>query len=222
MTRTAKRLREFYDALLERFGPQHWWPADSPFEVVVGAVLTQNTSWKNVEKAVARLAAAGALSPHAIDALPIEALAEIIRPAGYYNIKARRLQGLVRWMIADYGGDLERMKSAHPATLREQLLAVKGIGPETADAILLYALGVPRFVVDAYTFRVAARHGLLLPPADYDELQSLFEGNLAPDAAMFNEFHALLVAVGKEHCRKQARCEGCPLERFSHDPQADA
>lgn len=219
MTESAKAtVRQFYEALLARYGPQSWWPASTgPFEVIVGAVLTQNTNWLNVEKAIARLACAGVLSPHAMAALPADRLGELIRPAGYYNVKARRLGNLLAWMIDAYDGDVERMKQVCPNAMRTQLLQVSGIGPETADSILLYALGHSRFVVDAYTFRVAVRHGLLCPPAEYDELQAVFEDRLEPDATMFNEYHALLVRVGKEHCRPRARCEGCPLERFDHD-----
>ncbi len=216
----AQQLRQFHQAMLGRYGPQHWWPARAPFEVVVGAVLTQNTSWTNVEQAIARLDAAGALDPHVLDAMPPGRLAELIRPAGYYNLKARRLKELVGWLVAAYDGDLERMRRVPPAAMREQLLAVRGVGPETADSILLYALGHPVFVVDAYTYRVVVRHGLLAPPTDYDELKGLFQDHLPADAAMFNEYHALLVRVGKEHCRRRARCEACPLQAFPHDPEA--
>ena len=217
---TRQRLMQVHDALLERYGPQHWWPARTPFEVIVGAVLTQNTNWGNVEKAIARLRAAGALDPHAIDALAPDRLAELIRPAGYFNVKARRLKNLVGWMVAEFDGRVERMRAIPPDRMREQLLAINGVGRETADSILLYALGHPRFVVDAYTFRVAARHGLIAPPADYEELAAVFADRLEEDAALFNEYHALLVRVGKEHCRPRARCEGCPLERFAHDAEA--
>lgn len=218
---TATTLLGFYDALLARFGPQAWWPsATGPFEVIVGAVLTQNTNWGNVEKALARLRAAGVLEPHALAALPIDRLAELIRPAGYYNIKARRLTNLLGWMIEQFDGDIERMKRVGPDAMRRMLLEVNGIGPETADSIMLYALGHPRFVVDAYTFRVAARHGLICPPTDYHELQAVFEDRLPADAAMFNEYHALLVRVGKEFCRPRARCDGCPLQPFPHDATA--
>ncbi len=217
---TTRQLRAMYDALRNRYGPQHWWPARTPFEVVVGAVLTQNTNWTNVEKAIARLADAAALDPHAIDGMEPARLAELIRPAGYFNVKARRLKNLVGWMVAEFDGDIERMRSEPPGTMRRRLLAVNGVGRETADSILLYALGHPRFVVDAYTFRVAARHGLIAAPADYDELQAVFEDRLESDAALFNEYHALLVRVGKEQCRPRARCQGCPLERFPHDAEA--
>jgi len=216
-----QQLRDLYEALFDRYGPQSWWPARTPFEMIVGAVLTQNTNWGNVEKAIGRLASAGALDPAAIDAMGADRLAEAIRPAGYFNVKARRLKNLVRWMVESYGGDVERMRQVGPGQMREELLGVKGIGPETADSILLYALGHPRFVVDAYTCRVAVRHGLLAPPVDYDGLQALFQDHLSADTALFNEYHALLVRVGKEHCKVRARCEGCPLERFPHDTEAE-
>ncbi|MDD4888944.1 MAG: endonuclease III domain-containing protein [Phycisphaerae bacterium] len=217
---TTDTLKQFYLAMMDRYGPQGWWPAGSPFEMIVGAMLTQNTAWVNVEKALLRLKAADALTARAIDAMPIERLAELIRPAGYFNVKARRLKNLVRWMVDAYDGDVERMKAAQPASMRRQLLDVNGVGPETADSMMLYALGHPRFVVDAYTYRIAVRHGLICPPTEYDDLQAVFEDHLPSDAAMFNEYHALLVRVGKEHCKPHARCEGCPLEKFPHDAEA--
>ena len=216
----GQTLNRLYEAMMRRYGPQSWWPARTPFEVIVGAVLVQNTSWTNVATAIARLDAAGALTPAAIHALPHDRLAELIRPAGYYNVKARRLANLVAWMVQAHGGEVERMKAVPPNAMREQLLDVHGVGPETADSIMLYALGHPRFVVDAYTFRIVVRHGLLSPPVEYEELQALFEDHLPADAAVFNEFHALLVQVGKNHCKPRARCEGCPLEEFPHDRTA--
>jgi endonuclease-3 related protein len=154
--------------------------------------------------------------------MPHDRLGELIRPAGYFNIKARRLKNLIDWMVRDYGGDVQRMNRVPMAAMREQLLAVSGVGPETADSILLYALRQPSFVVDTYTCRIVVRHGLLSPPIEYEELQSLFGDHLPADVAMFNEFHALLVRVGKEHCKPtKARCEGCPLERFPHDAEAN-
>ena len=218
----AEQIRVFYEVLLDRYGPQHWWPAHTPFEVIVGAVLTQNTNWGNVERAIERLRQADALTPAAIDAMAPADLAERIRSAGYFNVKARRLKALVAWLVRDYDGDVERMRRVEPAAMRRQLLTVHGVGRETADSILLYALGHARFVVDAYTFRVAARHGLIDPfdSGGYDELQAVFEDRLGADAALFNEYHALLVRVGKEQCRPRARCAGCPLEEFPHDAEA--
>jgi endonuclease III related protein len=218
---TATAIREFYDALREYFGPQHWWPARSPFEVMVGAVLTQNTNWTNVEKAIANLRREGLLAPRALYDLPRERLAGLIRPAGYYNVKTARLSNLVAAIVEDSGGDLERFFEGSVWALRERLLAINGIGPETADSIILYAAKKPTFVIDAYTCRVAARHDLIYEPAAYDEVKALFEDSLPADAALFNEYHALLVQLGKRFCRKEARCEGCPLEGFPHsvEPQ---
>ncbi len=206
-------LRKYYGALRRRYGPQHWWPADTPFEVMVGAILTQNTAWANVEKAILNLKAAGILDPRRLLAVGTDALALAIRPAGYYNVKARRLRGFIEWFAARCGGDVERLKRIPPARLREELLEIKGVGPETADSILLYALGVPTFVVDAYTHRVLHRHGLVPEETTYEEMKELFEKSLPRDPALYNEFHALLVAVGKEHCRPVPRCDGCPLRK---------
>jgi len=200
-----------YDLMFHAYGPQHWWPARTRFEVVVGAVLTQNTAWTNVEKAMARLRAAGALRPAPLAALPRPRLAALIRSAGYYNIKAKRLQNLLRFLRRRCGLRLSRLFRAAPQALRRDLLAVNGIGPETADSILLYAGDIPIFVVDAYTRRILARHGLLRPGAGYDETQALFTAHLPRDVALFNEYHALLVMVGKDYCRSVPRCETCPL-----------
>lgn len=218
---TAAALREMYAALLEAYGPQEWWPGATPTEVVIGAILTQNTSWKNVEQAIARLRAAGGLDWGRLREMPVEEVAELIRPAGYYNVKARRLKNFVAWLFAEAGGDLNSLAKRDVAGLREALLSVSGVGRETADAILLYALGKATFVVDAYTARVAKRHRLIDGEAGYEELKELFEGALPADAAMFNEYHALLVQVGKRHCKPRAQCAGCPLERFPHDDGGD-
>lgn len=217
---TARVLRQFYQALLDRYGPQHWWPAQSQVEILVGAILTQNTNWTNVERAIENLRHAGLLNLTALRDVPVERLAELIRPAGYFNIKAGRLKNLLEWLWQRYDGDLRSMFAQSTRQLREQLLSVRGIGRETADSILLYAGGHASFVVDAYTFRVMVRHGLIDEQADYEQLKELFEDNLEPDPRLFNEYHALLVRVGKEHCRPQPRCHGCPLERFEHDPLA--
>jgi endonuclease-3 related protein len=206
-----QRLMRLYDLMFRAYGPQHWWPARTRFEVVVGAVLTQNTAWTNVEKAVARLRAAGALRPAALAALPRPRLAALIRPAGYYNIKAKRLQNLLRYLRRRCGLRLPRLFRAGPEALRRELLGVNGIGPETADSILLYAGDIPVFVVDAYTRRILARHGILRPDAGYDETQALFTAHLPVDVSLFNEYHALLVMVGKDYCRSVPRCEICPL-----------
>ncbi len=208
----AMRLRDVFDRLLAAYGPQGWWPGESPFEVIVGAVLTQNTSWKNVEKAIANLRDSGVLSPQRLSALRHEELAELIQPAGYYRLKARRLMNLLNLLMTAYDGSLEAMFEADMSELREQLLSVNGIGPETADSILLYAAEIPTFVVDTYTARVLKRHAWIEAEADYHTIEDHFESHLEKDAALFNEFHALLVRVGNQHCRRQPKCEGCPLE----------
>ncbi len=218
---TAETLREMYAALMEAYGPQAWWPGETPTEVVIGAILTQNTSWKNVERAIARLRSAGALDWGRLRDLPAEEVAELIRPAGYFNVKARRLKNFVAWLFAEAGGDLAGLADRDVGSLRESLLSISGVGRETADAILLYALGKTTFVVDAYTARVAKRHRLIDVEAGYDELKELFEGALPADAAMFNEYHALIVEVGKRHCKPRAQCAGCPLERFPHAESGD-
>ncbi len=213
-------LKRMFDALLAAYGSQGWWPGESPTEIVIGAILTQNTNWKNVEKAIARLKAANLLDWAALRDVPIRRLAACIRPAGYFRIKARRLKNFVSWLWDEHGGSLDSLAGISTRRLRKRLLAVSGIGRETADAILLYALGRPTFVVDAYTARVARRHKLVDASADYEALKSRFEEHLPRRKALFNEYHALLVEVGKRHCRRQAQCEGCPLERFEHDPEA--
>ena len=204
-------LQEVYDRLLAAYGPQQWWPGDSPFEVLVGAVLVQNTSWKNVEGAIRNLAAADLLAPGALYDIAQEELEELIRPAGYYRVKARRLRNLLAMIVERYDGSLDAMFQTPLETLREELLSVNGIGPETADSILLYAGNLPTFVIDTYTHRVMARHGWVGFEAGYEELKDYFESGLARDATLYNEYHALLVHVGHTHCRKQPRCDGCPL-----------
>jgi len=205
-------LMEVYELLLEAFGPQHWWPGETPFEVMVGAVLTQNTNWNNVHRAITNLKEAGVLEPGALARLGAAELEELIRPAGYFRVKARRLSNLVRMVMDRYDGSLEGMFARHPDELREELLAVQGIGPETADSILLYAAGKPVFVVDAYTHRVLSRHGWIDFEADYHEIQDLFHSSLPEDVQLFNEYHALIVRLGKDSCRKRnPRCDDCPL-----------
>lgn len=207
----GKRIREIHDLLFARFGPQHWWPGESPLEVLVGAVLTQNTNWGNVSLAIEALKREGLLSFTAMENMPIETLAALIRPSGYYNQKAKRLKGLLA-AIRESSGDLESFFSLSTPELRERLLAVRGIGPETADSIILYGAGRPIFVVDAYTHRILSRHSLVGEESDYQELQELFMDTLPADPQLFNEYHALLVRVGKEYCKKSTpRCEECPL-----------
>lgn len=210
MADSQKELMLIYRKLEDRFGPQRWWPAETSFEVMVGAILTQNTNWKNVERAIENLKQAGLMSPVAISECLHDKLAELIRPAGYFNIKADRLISLTRWFVFEYGGDLDRMFAESPEALREKLLAVRGVGPETADSILLYAGGISSFVIDAYTRRIFSRHGFCAPDAKYDELKEMFESNLPRDRQLFNEYHALLVALGKDYCRPRPLCDSCP------------
>ncbi|MDA8387752.1 MAG: hypothetical protein M0Z58_03670 [Nitrospiraceae bacterium] len=217
----GKRLREIYTRLLDAFGPQHWWPGETPLEVAIGAVLTQNTNWGNVERAIRNLKMANALSGPAIDRMSNERLAELVRPSGYFNVKAARLKAFVSFLMNGYRGDFNRMKCAGTARLREKLLAVNGIGPETADSILLYALEKPVFVIDAYTKRILARHKIvsLSEDWDYPRLQGLFHQCLEPDVDLYNEYHALLVRAGKTFCRPRAPlCRTCPLSEM--EPQA--
>ncbi|MEW6219825.1 MAG: endonuclease III domain-containing protein [Thermodesulfobacteriota bacterium] len=209
----ASQLLALHDRLLAHFGPQGWWPGETPFEVMVGAVLTQNTSWANVSRAIAALRDHDLLSLPALAAMPVAELAGWIRPAGYFNQKALRLKGLIAAINQEYGGDLAALFATGTPELRAWLLARKGIGPETADSILLYAAGKPVFVVDAYTHRILSRHRLTPEESSYHELQELFMDGLPEDVALFNEFHALLVACGKDFCRKsRPRCDGCPLQ----------
>jgi len=211
----SARLRRIHDRLLNAFGPQHWWPGETPFEVMVGAVLTQNTNWGNVERAISNLKSAGMLQPQRLAACPLPMLAAMIRPSGYFNVKARRLRAFLEWLISrTRDGNPERLRGVPTKRLRPELLSVNGIGPETADSILLYALGRRTFVVDAYTRRVLSRHGLIAPEAGYEEIRALFESNLPRSTKMYNEYHALLVRVGKEFCRPTPRCETCPLRGF--------
>lgn len=211
----ARRLETMYRAMLDSLGPSHWWPGETPFEVCVGAVLTQNTAWTNVEKAISALRKAGALSPEAMHSLTQEELAALIRPAGYFNIKAGRLRSFLEFLRAEADWDMEALASQETAVLREKLLSIRGIGPETADSMLLYAFDRPMFVVDAYTARIMSRHGLVPEDTNYDELQSLFMDVLPENVQMYNEFHALIVRVGKDWCKKrEPRCGTCPLEAF--------
>lgn len=206
------KLLLIYNKLYSHFGPQHWWPGETPFEVAVGAVLTQNTNWGNVEKAIDNLKREGKLNASAIHKITTESLAALIKPAGYFNVKAKRLKHFVSFLMKDYGGSMSRMKDAKLPSIREDLLRVNGIGPETADSIILYALEKPVFVVDAYTKRVLSRHNIKDHDASYDSFQELFDSNLKRDFRLFNEYHALFVRVAKEHCRTKPLCEGCPLE----------
>lgn len=208
-------LLDFYSALYDRLGPQHWWPARTPFEVILGAILTQNTTWKNVERAIVNLRKHKLLSVQGIERVPARRLQTLIRSSGYFRQKTRKLKSFVRFLRREFGGSLRRMFAMPTAELREKLLAINGIGPETADSILLYAGRHPVFVVDAYTRRILLRHGLTAERNGYEALRSLFESSLPRDIGLYNEYHALLVKVGKDWCRpKHPRCEQCPLAPF--------
>jgi endonuclease-3 related protein len=205
-------LPQFFQTLTARLGPMHWWPAKTPFEVIVGAILTQNTAWANVERAIANLRRERLLTPRTLERVPQGKLARLVRPSGYFRQKARKLKAFVRFLRRDFHGSLRAMFGTPTAELRERLLCVHGIGPETADSILLYAGNHPVFVVDAYTKRILLRHGLIDEKTSYEDVRQLFERNLPRDAALYNEFHALLVNVGKNWCRtQQPRCDECPL-----------
>jgi len=206
------KLQLIFKRLYTAFGPQHWWPGESAFEVMVGAILTQSTSWSNVEKAISNLKKKKLLDAAKLYSLPTGKLAGLIKSAGYYNIKAARLKSFLKFFVGRYGADIRRMRQEPAGILRQQLLAVKGIGPETADSILLYALQKPVFVVDAYTKRIFSRHNLARPDAPYSQVQEFFMQHLKKDPELFNEYHALLVRLGKDYCRKQnPKCEICPL-----------
>ncbi len=214
----ASSLTEIYRRLFDFFGPQHWWPAESPLEVIVGAVLVQNTNWRNVKRAIANLRDADLLQPHALYDVPPDELEELIRPAGYFRVKARRLRSVLEFLVRRYDGSLQKMFRTDIDTLRDELLAVHGVGPETADSILLYAGGLPVFVVDAYTHRVFARHGWIDFDTDYHAIQDHFQAGLPQDAALYNEYHALLVRLGKQYCRKtKPKCDECPLADWLSD-----
>jgi endonuclease III related protein len=205
----------YYDALLAAHGPQHWWPGRTRFEIIVGAILTQNTSWTNVERAIRNLRTAHLLSPQAIRRVRSTRLAQLLRPSGYFRHKTKTLKSFVNFLYASYAGSLSRLFATSTAVLRDQLLALRGIGPETADSILLYAGKHPVFVVDAYTRRILQRHGHGHSKVAYDEIRKMFQSALPADQQLFNEFHALIVHVGKNYCRpNNPRCSECSLSRF--------
>lgn len=211
-----------YERLSCYYGPQHWWPAQSAFEVIVGAILTQNTAWINVEKALINLKSANLLSIPGILHTPEKALAELVRPSGTFRQKARNLKAFVTFLYDRYQGSLTEMCRMDPTKLREELLQVHGIGPETADSILLYALHKPVFVVDTYTRRILSRHGQCREDIAYHDLQALIENRIEKEVTLYNEFHALMVRVGKEFCRKTAQCRGCPLEPLLETAAGDS
>lgn len=213
------RLPDIYERLLNCYGPQHWWPGDSPFEVIIGAILTQSAAWGNVEKAIGNLKSAQVLSVDALRRLPAETLARLVYPAGYYNAKARKINAFVEWLWEGYDGDLDRLFELDVAALRRELLSVYGVGEETADSIILYAGYKPVFVIDAYTRRIVSRLGLAPRVSTYSAYQDLFMQGLEPDVAMFNEYHALLVRHGKDVCRKSPRCQPCCLSAVCPFPE---
>jgi len=217
----GNNLLRLYEVLRSEFGPQHWWPADGPFEVMVGAILTQNTNWANVEKAIRNLKREGALDVQALAQMAPQRLQALIRPAGYYRQKAVRLRRLALWVLESCSGQLERLGSWPTEKLKEELVAIRGIGPETADSILLYALDRPVFVVDAYTKRVMARHQIVAQDSSYFELQSLFEDNLPEDLELYKDYHAQFVRLGKIYCRRKPRCEGCPVRPLLGPPELE-
>ncbi len=208
-------LVEYFKTALEKLGPQHWWPGETPFEVCVGAILTQNTNWTNVEKAITNLKARHLLEPKRLYAVPPVQLAQLIRPAGYFNIKTKRLRSFLKFLIDEYDGDLNRMFAERTESLRERLLSVKGIGPETCDSILLYAGNHPVFVVDAYTKRIFVRHQVISEEEDYHAIQDYFVRHLPTDRPLFNELHALIVNIGKNWCKsREPDCGHCPWRTF--------
>ena len=209
------KLDLIYEKLYKHFGPQHWWPADSAFEVIVGAILTQNTNWSNVRRALNNLKKHKLLKPEKLYRISQKRLAALIRSAGYFNIKAKRLKTFLNFLFQSYQGSLKKMSGIDTGILRQQLLSVNGIGPETADSILLYALNKPVFVVDTYTKRILLRHCLIKENARYEDIQDFFMKNLKRDARLFNEYHAILVRLGKEICiKKKPRCEICALKNY--------
>jgi endonuclease-3 related protein len=214
-TATGETLMRIYDLLFTAYGPQNWWPAETELEMMIGAMLTQNTSWSNVEKAIQNLKTRDLLSIKALGDIPTPTLAEYIRPAGYFNIKAKRLKNLIAFIQGKYDGDLNGIFLGDTETIRMELLSVRGIGLETADSMILYGAGRPLFVVDTYTHRILLRHKLIGEEAGYYDLQTMFMDNLPHDADLFKEFHALIVKTGKDYCRKKPLCSGCPLEHVS-------
>jgi endonuclease III related protein len=216
---SAQRLRRMHDRLAEAYGPQHWWPAQTPIEVILGAYLTQNTAWKAVERSLANLREAGALTIAGLRSIPVEDLQILIRPSGFHSRKAPALKAFVTMLDEEFSGSLDQLAAASTEPLRRRLLALPGVGPETADAIMLYALGHPVPVADEYLRRIASRHRLLAPPPGrkgYEALATLTRDTFTSDPAstharLFNEFHALTVAVGKAHCSRTPDCAGCPL-----------
>ncbi|MCX5704896.1 MAG: endonuclease III domain-containing protein [Candidatus Omnitrophica bacterium] len=208
----SRKLNLIYKKLYKSFGPQHWWPGKTPFEVMVGAILTQNTNWQNVARAIANIKKSGAMDVRKLYYMPQKKLAKLLRPAGYFNIKAKRLKNFLKFYLDNYDANVRRMRAVGTEALRDQLLSVNGVGQETADSILLYALKKPVFVVDAYTKRFCLRHGFTFEDSDYQAVQRFFTQNLESSVQLFNEYHALIVRLAKEYCLKsKPKCAVCPL-----------
>lgn len=214
-SQTARTLSDIYERLFQCYGPQHWWPGETPFEVVIGAILTQSTAWTNVEKAIANLKAAGVLDPESLYKISTDKLTILIRPSGYYNAKAVKVKAFIECLHDTYDSDLDRFFQLNTSSLRQELLSIHGIGPETADSILLYAAYRPVFVIDAYTKRIFSRLGIASANDSYESYQRLFMDNLPHDEKLFNEYHALLVRHGKDVCRKKPKCDDCCLTSLS-------
>jgi endonuclease-3 related protein len=208
----SSKLNSIYHKLFTCFGPQYWWPGETPFEVAVGAILTQNTNWTNVEKAINNLKNSGKLNLKAMRGIDIDELASLIRPAGYFNVKAKRLKNFIALLADEYKGSMKIMKREDLYVIREKLLLVNGIGPETADSIMLYALEKPVFVIDAYTKRILSRHNIMDHDSSYNEFQELFQSQFQKNVCFYKEYHALLVHLAKNYCRTKPACAGCPLE----------
>ncbi len=218
----SQTLLNIYHQLMAHYGPQYWWPAQEPFEVIVGAILTQSAAWGNVEKAIANLKSAKALSPQALRRLPASELARLVHPCGYYNAKALKLKSLAHWLGEYYGDDLKKLLASDTCHLRQQLLSIHGIGQETADSIILYAANKPIFVIDAYTRRIITRIGLAPSSDSYTAYQALFMDNLPADTQIFNEYHALLVCLAKNICRSRPLCRQCCLNNLCRSYAVDA
>ncbi len=218
MSISRRELLQVYKRLYHHYGDLHWWPGDTPLEISVGAILTQNTAWTNVEKAIARLKENRSLSVNALTRLSHRRLASLIKAAGYFNVKSRRLKNFISFLQNRYGGSLKKMFHRETNRLREELLSVNGTGPETADSILLYAGEKPIFVIDAYTKRIFSRHQVMAYEKSYEEFQQLFMKSLPADVALYNQYHAMLVNIGKDFCRSRPRCDSCPLNGWRGVP----
>ncbi len=218
MTTSRRELMQVYRRLYRHYGELNWWPGESPLEISVGAILTQNTAWTNVEKAIESLKKTRSLSAKVLNRLSHGRLARLIKPAGYFNVKARRLKNFISYLQDRYQGSLAKMFHQETGRLRTELLSINGTGPETADSILLYAGQKPVFVIDAYTKRILSRHGVMSYEKSYDEFQNLFMKHLSPDVSLYNQYHAMIVNVGKDFCRKRPLCHSCPLNGWRGVP----